>query len=149
MISGQYGEGIDYQNARKADVLRLMPFAELSLGRHININLWHSFERLTLKGTEIFEANLTQIRLVYNFSVRTFVRAIVQYLEVTRNIALYLVPVPPKSQTFFTQLLFSYKINPQTLLFVGYSDNYFGSTGIDITQTDRTFFIKIGYAWMK
>ncbi len=149
VIFGQAGEGIDYQNARKADALRLMPFVELNLGRHININLWHSFERLALKGTEIFEANLTQIRLVYNFSVRTFVRAIVQYLDVTRNISLYFVPMSPKSQTFFTQLLFSYKINPQTLLFVGYSDNYFGSTGIDITQTDRTFFIKIGYAWMK
>jgi hypothetical protein len=49
----------------------------------------------------------------------------------------------------FTQILFSYKLNPQTVLFLGYSDNYFGETGIDITQTDRTFFVKLGYAWTK
>ncbi len=49
--------------------------------------------------------------------------------------------------TVFTQFLFSYKINPQTVLFLGYSDNSLGMQGIDITRTDRTFFLKIGYAW--
>jgi len=149
MISGQFGEDIDYQNARKANVLRLMPFAELSLGRHININLSHAFERLALEGSKIFEANLTQVRLIYNFNVRTFVRATVQYLDIYRNPSLYISSVEAKEKTFFTQFLFSYKINPQTVLFIGYSDNYLGVTGIDITQVDRTFFVKLGYAWTR
>lgn len=148
-LMGLYGGSVDYQNARKADALTLRPSAELSLGRHININLQHSFQRLSLKGSEIFQANLTQVRLSYNFNVRTFVRAIVQYLDVARNTDLYLSPVTPKTQTFFTQFLFSYKLNPQTVVFIGYSDNYLGMTGIDITQTDRTFFVKLGYAWTK
>ncbi len=94
-------------------------------------------------------ANLSQIRLIYNFNVRAFVRAIVQYLDVSRNPELYLFPVPDKTQTIFTQFLFSYKLNPQTVLFIGYSDNYLGMTGIDITQSDRTFFVKLGYAWTR
>jgi len=35
------------------------------------------------------------------------------------------------------------------VLFLGYSDNYLGMTGIDVTQKDRTFFMKVGYAWTK
>lgn len=148
-IFGEYGENIDYQNARGANTMLLMPFAELSLGRHVNINLMHSFQRLDLKGDEIFEANLSQVRLIYNFSTRTFVRAIFQYLDVARNPDLYFFPVELKTKTFFTQFLFSYKLNPQTVLFLGYSDNYLGGTGLDITRTNRTFFFKLGYAWTK
>jgi hypothetical protein len=55
-------------------------------------------------------------------------------------------PIEPETNMLFTQLLFSYKINPKTVLFLGYSDNHFGIKGIDLTRTDRTFFLKIGYA---
>jgi hypothetical protein len=145
----QYGDTIDYNNARKAIGLNLLPSVEFSLGRHINVNFQHAFQRLSLEGDEIFTANLSQVRLIYNFNVRTFVRVIVQYLDVARNPDLYLFPTPDRMQTFFTQLLFSFKLNPQTVLFIGYSDNYLGMTDIDITQTSRTFFVKLGYAWTK
>jgi len=145
----QYGDTIDYSNARQAIGLNLLPSLEFSLGRHINVNLQHAFQRLSLEGDEIFTANLSQVKLIYNFNVRTFVRVIVQYLDVARNPDLYLFPIPDKTQTVFTQFLFSYKLNPQTVLFIGYSDNYLGMTNIDITQTNRTFFVKLGYAWTK
>jgi len=148
-LTGWFGDVIDYSNARKASALNLIPSAEVILGRNININFQHDFQRFTLRGDEIFEANLSQLKLVYNFNLRMFVRGIVQYLNVARTPELYINPVSRKTQTVFTQILFSYKLNPQTVLFLGYSDNYFGETGIDITQTDRTFFIKLGYAWTK
>ena len=148
-VTGVYGGTVDYQNERKANQFYLEPFAEFNLGRHINVNIMHTLQTLSLKRDKIFTANLSQVRLIYNFSVRTFIRAIVQYMDLSRNTDLYLFTVLPKTQTFFTQFLFSYKINPQTVLFLGYSDNYLGMTGIDVTQTDRTFFMKVGYAWTK
>ena len=148
-MTAVYGDAIDYSNAREARTLLLSPFAEFGIGRHVSLNLRHNFQRLDLKGTEILQANLSQLRLVYNFNVRAFVRLIVQRLHVSRNTDLYLFPVDAKTQTFFTQLLFSYKLNPRTVLFLGYSDNYLGMTDVDITQADRTFFIKLGYAWTK
>jgi hypothetical protein len=147
--SVQYGDTIDYSNARQASGINILPSLEFSLGRHININLQHAFQRLSLEGDEIFTANLSQVKLIYNFNVRTFVRVIMQYLDVVRNPDLYLFPIPDKTQTIFTQFLFSYKLNPQTVLFIGYSDNYLGMTDIDITQSNRTFFVKLGYAWTK
>ena len=143
------GDAIDYSNARKAVGLNLFPFVEFSLGRHINVNIQHAFQRLSLAGDEIFTANLSQVKLIYNFNVRTFVRLIVQYLDVARNPSLYLFPTAEKTQTVFTQFLFSYKLNPQTVLFIGYSDNYLGMDHIDVTQTNRTFFVKLGYAWTR
>jgi hypothetical protein len=57
--------------------------------------------------------------------------------------------VEEKTRTLFTQFLFSYKLNPQTVVFVGYSDNYLGLTDVDLSQLDRTFFVKLGYAWTR
>ncbi|MFC2166353.1 sugar-binding protein [Acidobacteriota bacterium] len=148
-ITGTYGNAVDYSNFRKANQMLFAPFFELSLGRHINFNLSHTFQRLDLNGEDIFTANLSQVHFVFNFSVKVFVRAIVQYLDVSRNLDLYLSPAIPNTNTIFTQFLFSFKLNPQTVFFLGYSDNYFGMTGLDITQSDRTFFVKIGYAWTK
>ena len=40
----------------------------------------------------------------------------------------------------------SYKINPQTVLFLGYTDNYRGYDRHNLPQVNRTLFLKIGYA---
>ncbi|MDH5468829.1 MAG: hypothetical protein OEY25_15560, partial [Candidatus Aminicenantes bacterium] len=77
-----------------------------------------------------------------------FFRAIIQYVDYDYNASNYTFEKDPKFKRFFTQLLFSYKINPRTLLFLGYSDNYFGGQEYGLTQSDRTFFIKLGYAWV-
>ena len=46
------------------------------------------------------------------------------------------------------QLLYSYKINPQTVFFLGYSDALVRDDSLNrLTETDRTWFMKIGYAW--
>lgn len=41
-----------------------------------------------------------------------------------------------------------YKLNPQTVFFLGYSDNHEGDQDTDLTQSGRTLFAKIGYAWV-
>ena len=140
------GDAIDYANARAASSLLLNPSLEVALGRHLNLNFNHIYENLTLKGDRIYLANLSQARLVYNFNVRCFLRAIVQYSDVKYNPGLYARPVEAREKGLFTQLLFSYKINPQTVLFLGYTDSGIGTANIDLTRASRTFFLKIGYA---
>jgi hypothetical protein len=144
-----FGDMIDYSNLRLAWHMILNPEVEFNLGRHFNVNLRHNYMYMSFHGDEIFTANLTQVRLIYYFSVRAFVRAFIQYQDISNNPDLYTFPILPKNNTLFTQFLFSYKVNPQTVLFIGYSDDYLGYTGIDILQKNRTFFMKIGYAWLK
>ncbi len=143
------GGAIDYANARAASSLLLNPSLELALGRHFNLNINHLYEHLTLKGERIYLANLLQARLVYNFNVRAFARVIIQYSDIKYNPALYLLPVDSREKSIFTQLLFSYKINPQTVLFIGYTDSGIGTANYDITRAGRTFFLKLGYALVR
>jgi hypothetical protein len=140
------GDSIDYSNLRLAHGFYWDTGIDVTLGKHLNINFINIYERLSLEESKIYTAHLLQTKFVYNLSVRAFVRVIFQYTNIDRNTDLYTFPINPETKTLFTQLLFSYKINPQTVLFLGYSDNHYGIKGIDLTRTDRTFFLKIGYA---
>jgi len=154
-IQGTVGESIDYANSRLADVFAAGPYASFSLFRHLNLVVNHNYERLSLGGDTIYTANLSQAKLVWNFSVRSFFRTIVQYRDLRQSPAMYAFPVDSRTKALFTQFLFSYKLNPRTVVFLGYSDNsmggvfdsWLGPSRVGVTRTDRTFFLKIGYAW--
>ncbi|MGH9335245.1 MAG: DUF5916 domain-containing protein, partial [Vicinamibacteria bacterium] len=141
------GHEIDFDNVRRADEVFLNPSVDLRIGRPLELSLDHTYQRLSLEDERILTANLTELRALYHFNVRTFVRAIVQLRDNKFNPAMFVDEIEPEEQRVFSQLLFSYKLNPQTVIFVGYSDNYQGTTQFDLTQSDRTFFFKLGYAW--
>ena len=145
---GQVNKAIDYVNSRPADALTLGSDVSFAVGRRVNLVGSYYLERLTHNAGEIYTAQLLQGKIVFNINTKCFLRAIAQFQDVNRDPAMYGIPVPKNSRDLFTQFLFSYKLNPQTVLFLGYSDNAFGSRGIDLVRADRTFFLKIGYAWV-
>ena len=147
-LDTRLGGGVDYANARAGRLLSLNPRVEYRLGRRLEVHLGHTLERLAAGGGRVFTAHLTQGRLVYHLGTRAFARAILQYTDVDRVAARFLEAVEPRSRRLFSQLLFSYKVNPQTVVLVGYSDNHSGLRDVSLTQTDRTFFLKLGYAWI-
>lgn len=147
-LEAGFGETVDFANNQPADFVLLEPAVEVKVGRHVNAQASHIFQRLDVAGGTLSEANISQLRLIYNFNPRTFVRLITQYRRLDQDPTLFTEPVEPEIDGLFNQLLFSYKLNPQTVLFVGYSDDHLGLGPIDLTQTSRTFFIKLGYAWI-
>jgi hypothetical protein len=146
-LTGIMGDEIDSFNTQKGDLLNLRPGIELKLGRHVNLDLSHSYQRLDVPGGRLFEENLSEARIYYYLNVRTLLRLIAQYRNVENDPSLFPNPVAPESERLFLQALFSYKLNPRTVVFLGYSDNKTGRGNFDLTQTDRTFFLKLGYAW--
>ncbi|NIN71123.1 MAG: hypothetical protein GTO46_04135 [Gemmatimonadetes bacterium] len=146
-LSATIGDAIDYANSREADNLQLSPGIGLSVGRHLRASISHSLARLSLRGERIFVENLLQLRVRYHLNIRAFVRLTIQYRNISRNTDLYLEAVEPETERLFTQLLFSYKLNPRAVFFIGYSDNHLGLGDVSLRQMDRTFFFKIGYAW--
>jgi hypothetical protein len=145
---GSLGRVIDYDNVQQGRFLSATPLIEYKLGRHITLRADHTFQRLNVDGGRLFTAHMTRLRGVLQINKRCFIRCIAQYQDISRNIGLYEDPdTEPETTWLMTQFLFSYKINPQTMLFVGYSDFHLGDVAHDLTQTDRTFFGKIGYAW--
>ncbi len=146
-IDGLVGDEIDSFNTEKGDLLNLRPGVELKLGRHINLNLSHSYQRLNVEGGTLFEENLSELRAYYYLNLRSLVRLIAQYRSIDNDTALFPTAVPPEVDRVLLQFLFSYKLNPRTVAFVGYSDTYDGYQGISLRQANRTFFIKLGYAF--
>jgi len=145
-FQGIFGDRIDYSNVRLGQRILLMPQLILKPGRSMRLEFSHIYERLHVDTGRVYTANISQLKGVYHFNIRAFFRAILQYVNYDFNSQNYLFPIAPKMETLFTQLLFSYEINPRTVLYLGYSDNYLGTQQFDLTQKDRTIFAKISYA---
>ncbi len=149
-MTGRFGGGVDYANSRKATrALQFGPSFQYRPITGVSVTVTHNFDELTVPQGRLYRANLTQVRMVYNLSVRAFVRAIVQFTDITRHPELYTYETAAHTRHLFTQFLFSYKLNPQTVVFAGYSDNFDGgeAPAADLRQQNRTFFVKLGYAW--
>jgi hypothetical protein len=149
-IQVRRGEQIDYVNSRLADQRRIQPTIDWNATRHLLVRLRYTSDRLSGKsGPTVFNAKLTDLRLTWQFNVRSFVRLTLQDQDIERNVPLYDNPATdPSTASLGSQLLYSYKLNPQTVLFAGYSDNRIEDdvTGI-LDETDRTLFLKLSYAW--
>jgi len=143
-----FGDQIDYENTRLGKRFRINPWLTYNLGKHLRISFDHTYERMNVQNARLYTANISGLLAVYQFNVRTFFRAIIQYVNYDYNPSNYTYEIDSNYQRFFTQLLFSYKINPRIVLFIGYSDNYYGGQDLRLTQSDRTFFLKLGYAWV-
>ena len=142
------GDEIDFTNRRLGDQLFISPNLLMRLGRHLSVELDYLRRDLDVEGGRLFTADLAQANIIYNFNVRSFARGILQYQSIDRDPDLYFVPVDKENTDLFVQLLYSYKLNPQTVLFVGYTDTRVGLEDISLQQTDRTFFLKLGYAFL-
>ncbi len=147
-LGGTIGDAIDFANVAEATGYRLDPGLRLDLGRHLRLQLNHSSERLEVARGELFRAELTRLNANYQFGLRTAVRLVSQYLAVDRQPELYREAVPRRTRRFGNQLLLSWKLSPQTVAFAGYSDISLGDDRVDLVRSARTFFVKLGYAWL-
>ena len=142
-----YGDAIDFSGERPATRLRITPEIELFAGRHLQFELEHAYERLWVDQGRLYTVHLSDLRTIYQFDRRTLLRLVLQHADFEFSEDLYAPPRRPRSRSLLSQLLFSYKINPQTALYLGYADNYVGDP-VSLRQIDRTLFLKIGYAWV-
>ncbi len=147
-FNAMLGDRIDYANIRPGKRVQLNPAVSLELGLHLRLNFDHVYERMTVDDGRLYIANISQLNAVYQFNTRSFFRSIFQYVDYRYNSDIYSFEIEPEHRRLCTQLLFSYKLNPQTVLFIGYSDDHSGRRDYGLTLSDRTFFIKLGYAWV-
>ncbi len=144
----RHGDAIDFANDAlgKQDNINLRLSA--NLGIHFSGSLNHSFRRLRRDGSTVFIANQTDARLSWQFDIRQRLRLALIHTQLNRNPALYTQPVDKRSQSLGTQLIYSYKVNPKTLLYLGYADSALANDEIDsLRRTSRILFAKFSYAW--
>lgn len=148
-ILGAYGDKIDYTNDRLGKSTRWEPHITWNITQKLLLRLNGVSSKLdTPEGAQIFDARILDARLTWQFNLRSFLRLTLQNTEVERNQAEYIEETDAYSQDLGRQLLYSYKLNPQTVFFLGYSDQFVDDDSVDdLTISDRTWFMKIGYAW--
>jgi len=142
----RFGDRIDYANTRLGKRFRINPAMSYNLGKHVRFSYDHTYEQMNVQEAHLYTANISQLTTIYQFNLRTFFRGIIQYVNYDYNPSNYTFDIESNYKSFFTQLLFSYKINARTVLFLGYTDNYYGGQEYGLTQSNRTFFMKLGYA---
>ncbi len=148
----RYGDRIDFDNNRLGKFTNINPRMNVSLGKHLQLNMRHTYRTLEVDDAELFTANLTDARLTYQFDQRQFLRLIVLYSDIQRNLDNYIVDTSDfqsSSRSLSTQLLYSYKINPLTKFFIGYSDGSFQDDDLTTRRvSEQSVFMKFSYAWL-
>lgn len=149
----KFGKQIDFANAQLGDLVYVEAFSQWDVNRHINASINYNYSHLDVDDGRLFTAHQSDIRLSYQFNMRSKLKLVVQYTNINRDINLYTEEDPddiPDAQdsSFSSQLIYSYKINPQTLFFLGYSDSGYQDDSLaQLTRDERSVFTKFSYAW--
>jgi Domain of unknown function (DUF5916) len=147
------GQDIDFANARPARGITLNLQATLQPTDHLALDVIENARSLHVdagSGQErLFLQRVSRVKVTYTFTSRLFVRAIGQYVATTRDPSLYAGSVAPRSGDFSGSALFAYKLNWQSVVFVGYGDDRSLLPAGDLAPVDRQFFAKLSYAFQR
>jgi len=146
-IQGNLGEQVDVVNERVGNGGTLALAATLRAGIHLNAEVQAERQWLDIGATRLFTANVAQVKLTNNFTSRLFVRVIGQMERIHRNVQLYKQIVGADEGTVSGSILFGYRMNWQTALYVGYSSEGLLTDGNSFQQKGSHVFFKIAYAF--
>lgn len=143
-------EKVDFANNRVGVQRTVKPSVDLNIGKHMQVSLQHTRSVLEADGAKVFVANLTDLRMTYQFDTKQFLRLVVVHSDLERNRDNYREAVDANSRQLSLQALYSYKVNPLTKFFIGYAEAGFSDdTFSQLTETDRSVFMKFSYAWQQ
>jgi hypothetical protein len=150
-VNGTTGQDIDFANGRPGTGTTLNLSATLNPTNHLNLMLtqdqsWVNVDDARGSSRQLFIARVSRVRGTYTFTSRLFVRGTAQYVSTDRDPGLYAFSAIAKSGSLSGQVLISYKLNWQSVMFIGYGDDRMLSARERFEKVDRQFFVKFSYA---
>jgi len=145
------GDNIDYANNRVGDYYEAVANFSWFLNRNILVDLYQTVAELETDNERVYLAKITDLRFSYHFDNYSFIKLSVVYNDVEQNpdntpFNFY----SEQEKTLSTKLVYTYKLNPQTAFYLGYSDfSYQDDSLSSLTREQKTFFAKFSYAWMQ
>jgi hypothetical protein len=151
-VNGTTGQEIDFASARPATGTTTNVSATLNPTNHLNLLLNQNQIRVNIHNAvearqQLFVARVSRVRGTYTFTSRMFVRGTAQYVSTNRDPSLYAFSTIARSGNLTGQVLLSYKLNWQSVVFVGYGDDRMLSTQDRFEKVGRQFFVKLSYAF--
>ena len=147
------GDKIDYANDRLGELTQIAANIEIFVTDHLEFDFSQTYSELEADNEighqdNVYTANISELRLSYQFDVQSYLKLSVVYYDVDRNPENNGPLYTEKEKDLSTQLVYAYKLNPQTVFFLGYSDYSYQDDSLDdLRRAERTFFTKISYAW--
>lgn len=148
------GDKIDYRNDRLGDLIEVAANITVNITNHLEFDFYQTYSELDAYNPQgnmdnVYIANLSELRLSYQFDVYSYLKLNLVYRDVDRNPDNNpLVNVSSVNKELSSQLIYAYKLTPQTVFFLGYSDRSLQDDDIsDLSRDKRTLFTKISYAW--
>ena len=140
-------------NARPARGATVNLSATINPSDHLEVALIANQRLLnvdtSVRNGRLLMQRVSRVRGTYTFTSRLFARIIAQYVSTTRDPSLSTSEIAPRDASFGGSALLAYKINWQSVMFVGYGDNRELSDRDRLEKLDRQFFVKLSYAFQR
>lgn len=145
-----YGDSIDFANDQLGTKFLLNPGVRWNVTDSVKLNVSHVYRTMDVDDGRLFTANLSDVRLSWYIDIHNFIRVSSVYTHIERDPSLYLYGSPNKEQqNLGNEILYGYKLNPQSVFYLGYSDGLKSNDSIDsLMKTEETYFMKMSYAWI-
>ncbi len=153
-FSATLGDTVDFAGNRPADGATLRFRLNLRPTDAIEVDLDATRRTLDVddaagRKQRLLKAQIARLRAVYTFSARSWLRLIAQQSETERDPLLYASPVDDKDGAFSGSLVFAYKLNWQTVVFLGLGDNRELDDFDHLEASSWQAFLKISYAFQR
>jgi hypothetical protein len=152
-INGWLGDEVDFGNNRLGKGANLNFSASVRPNYRLTLSLTSGERWLRVNPEDrpeerIFTSHFERVRAQYMFTPRIFVRAIVQNQRTHRTS--FDFPDNSHGGSLASQMLLAYKVNWQSVLYVGYGDlrDVTGTEG-DFDLGSRQVFMKLSYAFQR
>ncbi|HYC61384.1 MAG TPA: DUF5916 domain-containing protein [Thermoanaerobaculia bacterium] len=142
-LDSRFGQQIAFGLGRVGDGVSIGLGATVRPHDRLDLQFNVNREWLDVDGVgRLFTADIQRIRAQYSFSAKSLVRVIAQYVDNEFSDGTH-------DGSFLGSVLYSYKLNWQTVFFAGYGDDRVLTETNDLEKTGRSFFFKVSYAFLR
>ncbi len=148
-----FSDDIDFlsEQARAGEVTEYDFFFDWQLTKHFNVFVEYVQQDFDLPQGNFFEQEVINSNLIYQFDEKSFLRFLFRYQDVSFTNdpdPLDNLGIDQNNQNVARQLLYVYKFDAKSVLYLGYSDNAIENDLIPTLRKDaKTLFAKFSYAF--
>jgi hypothetical protein len=153
-LEGNIGDQVDFANDRLGEGATVELSATVRPTDHLDFRLNATRRWLDITTEEgvsgrLFTADVARLKATYTFNSNAWLRLIGQWVETERRPDLYTFDIEDRNASFAGSAVFAYKLNWQTVLFLGYSETQIEDDLDTLQPADRQLFAKVSYAFQR
>ncbi len=153
-IDGAIGEEIDFEGSRTGKGGWFAASVVFRPGDHLRLDLsgevrWMDVDLPDGRSPRLFTAHVERMNATWTLTARAWVRVIGQYVGAWQAPELYPTDVEAESGSFSASALLGYRLNWQSVVFLGYGDARTLSEDGGLPPESRQLFLKVSYAFQR